>query len=298
MNSNSSVELTERIVQKATSLGATIAGIASVESLKTSPSHQIYSKIGMDLKVQWQHARDADKFSELAWPTDAVSAVVIGVVHKANEPELDWWDGQGGTPGNRILIQINRKLSEWIEHTLGITTYKLPYMIEKGGIFLKDAAVMAGLGCIGNSNLIINPIYGPRIRYRALLMDREADATGPIEFNPCQDCKQPCRKACPIKAFQHPVYPADVLGQHELPGINGTYDRVTCYVKMEKDVEDTVIEMQGDEGKQNGIRQAIDKFEGGVLIKPAADTQSRSYVKYCRRCELACPVGKQKSRQI
>jgi epoxyqueuosine reductase len=46
------------------------------------------------------------------------------------KPELDWWDGKG-TPGNRILVRINEKLSEWIENTFSVKTYKLPYFVEQ-----------------------------------------------------------------------------------------------------------------------------------------------------------------------
>ena len=56
MSSISSSGLTERIVEKAKLLGATIAGVASVNALKGSPSHLIYPKIGMNLKVHWQKA--------------------------------------------------------------------------------------------------------------------------------------------------------------------------------------------------------------------------------------------------
>ncbi len=291
MNTVSSSELTEKIVEKAKSLGASIAGVTSVESLKESPSHRIYPKIGMNLEVHWRDAKDNVKPDEVTWPVDAVSAVVIGVAHNADEPELDWWDGKG-TPGNRILVRINKKLSEWIVNTFPGKTYKLPYFIEKGGIFLKDAAVMAGLGCIGKNNLVITPGYGPRIRFRALLLDREAEATGPLEFNPCEGCKQPCRKACPIKAFQNTVYSADALGQSILPGINGTYDRVTCNVKMEKDIEEAVMAMPvGDEEHQE-VRLAIDEFEEGVMVTPKGDKEPYYFVKYCRGCELVCPVGK------
>ena len=156
MNFVSSSELTEKIVDKAKSLGAAIAGVASVESLKASPSYRIYPEIGMNLRVHWQDAKDDVKPGELAWPADAVSVVVIGVEHNTDKPELDWWDGMG-TPGNRILMRINKKLSEWIENRFSVKTYKFSYFVEKGGIFLKDAAVMAGLGCIGNNNLVITP---------------------------------------------------------------------------------------------------------------------------------------------
>ncbi len=291
MNSFSSSELTEKIVEKAILLGAAIAGVARVESLKTSPSHRIYSKIGMNLKVHWREAKNHVKHDTVAWPADAVSAVVIGVAHNADEPELDWWDGKG-TPGNRILIQINQKLSEWIENTFSVKTYKLPYFLEKGGIFLKDAAVMAGLGCIGKNNLVVTPVYGPRIRFRALLLDRKADTTGPLEFNPCEGCKQPCRKACPVKAFQNTVYSVDALKQSILPGINGTYDRVTCNVKMEKDIEEAVMAIPAGDQEHQEVRLAIDEFEEGVKVKPKSDREPYYCVKYCRECELACPVGK------
>ena len=292
MNTFSSSELTEKIVEKAKSLGAAIAGIASVESLRDSPSHRIYPKIGMNLDMNWRDAKDDIKPDGVAWPADAVSVVVIGVEHNADKPELDWWDGQG-TPGNRILIRINKKLSEWIENILSVKTYKLPYFVEKGGIFLKDAAVMAGLGCIGKNNLVITPGYGPRIRFRALLLDREAEATGPLEFNPCESCKQPCRKACPVKAFQNTVYSAGALGQSKLPGINGTYDRVTCNLKMEKDIEEAVMAMPADNEEHQEVRLAIDEFEEGIKVKSKGDNEPFCCVKYCRRCELVCPAGNQ-----
>ena len=291
MNFLSNSDLTKKIVEKAKSLGATIAGVASVESLRASPSHRIYPKIGMNLKVNWQDAEDDVKPEEVVWPADAVSVVVIGVEHNADKPELDWWDGKG-TPGNRILIRINKKLSDWIENTFSAKTYKLPYFVEKGGIFLKDAAVMAGLGCIGKNNLVITPEYGPRIRLRALLLDRKAEATGPLEFNPCEDCKQPCRKACPIKAFQNTVYAANELGQFKLPGINGTYDRLTCNVKMEKDIEEAVMAIPAGDEEHQEVRLAIDEFEEGVAVKPKSDKQPYYCVEYCRGCELVCPVGK------
>ena len=290
MKSFHSPELTEKIIEKAKSLGADIAGIASVEALKASPSHRIYPKIGMNLQVQWQDAKDDIKPDPVAWPPDAVSAVVIGVAHNADEPELDWWGGKG-TPGNRILIRINKKLSEWIENTFSVKTHNLPYHVEKGGIFLKDAAVMAGLGCIGKNNLVITPGYGPRIRFRALLLDRKAEANGPQDFNPCTDCEQPCRKACPLKAFQNTIYTADELDQSILPGINGTYDRVSCSVKMAENVEDAVTAMPVNDEEQQKVRQAIYEFNEFVTVKPKGNREPYFCVQYCRECELSCPVG-------
>ncbi len=294
MNALSRVELADKIIEKARCLGATVAGITDLEPLKVSPSHRIFPKIGMNLKAHHRNWKDTDKADKVAWPENAVSAVVIGVVHNANEPELDWWDGKG-TPGNRILIRINKKLSEWIERKLTIKTHKLPYMIEKGGIFLKDAAVRAGLGRIGKNNLVITPAYGPRIRFRALLLERKVEPTGPLEFNPCEDCNQPCRKACPVKAYKKIVYSAEALAQSTLPGIDGTYDRVTCNIKMEKDIADALRSLKADDLERIGVKKAIEEFEEDLKVEHKVDKTPQYCVKYCRRCELACPVGKQET---
>ena len=125
MSTPSPSELTERIVEKARALGASVVGIADVGTLKRSPSHLIYPKIGMDPEVPWQDAPEEALHHEVDWPADAVSAVVIGVEHPSSRPELDWYDGKG-TPGNRILIRITKKLSAWLEETFSVKSYRPP----------------------------------------------------------------------------------------------------------------------------------------------------------------------------
>jgi len=285
-----SSKLTKQIIEKALSLGASVSGIADIEHLKTSPSHRIYSKIGLHLHDIYSDTKGQNVSTDVVWPEDAVSVVVIGIEHSADELELDWWDGTG-TPGNRQLLQVNAQLAQWITNTCSITTYKLPYYVENGGIFLKDAAVHAGLGCIGQNNLLITPEYGPRIRLRALLINREAAPTGPTDFFPCDACEQFCRKACPIGAFHKGVYSPQELCQRILPGIDGTYDRVRCNSKMEKDIDDAAKILSTDDKSQQEMRQLIDQFEKSHLKQPDDDKPVDYCVKYCRKCELSCPVG-------
>lgn len=283
--------LVQDILDKAKSLGASVAGIARVEDLKDSPSHLVYPRIGSDLDTHWPDPKDDSHIVEVAWPEDAVSAVVIGVVHSADNPELDWWDGKG-TPGNRILMRINRDLSQWLESPFDCTTYKLPYLVEKGGILLKDAAVMAGLGCIGQNNMVITPEYGPRIRFRALLLNRDAESTGPIEFRPCDDCWQPCRTACPVKAFQNTTYSAEELGLSQLPATDGTYDRVSCNAKMGQDTDEALQAMQSRDTDDEAIKQSIAEFEVSENKALTGNDTLAYCVKFCRECEWSCPVGK------
>jgi epoxyqueuosine reductase len=146
--------LNAQIIEQALSFGASVAGIASVEALKNSPSHIVFEKLDNFDRVRPMDPGDAAP-GQTAWPVNVGSAVVVGVKHPEDKPELDWWQNGllGGTPGNRVLMDIVASLSDWFIQETRYKTYKLPYHFEKGGIFLKDAAVMAGLGCIGKNNL-------------------------------------------------------------------------------------------------------------------------------------------------
>jgi epoxyqueuosine reductase len=274
MKPDISPHITQHIVKKAKEFGASLAGIANVEEVKKSPSHFIYGKLD-EYKTVGNIRRGKTNSWKVVWPENAKSVIVIAVVHPKEEPELDWWkDGYtGGTQGNRILMSINAKLSKWMEEKKGIKSTKLPYHIEHGGIFLKDAAVLAGLGCIGKNNMLLTPEYGPRIRLRALLTDVILEATGPVDFDPCKGCDMPCQRVCPQKAFETKIYSEKQYGLPLLPARTGVYSRKLCNVQMERDDkkgEKIVVERQDEMGK---------------------------LVKYCRRCEMVCPVGKEEKRR-
>ena len=291
MNTLSPSELTDRIAEKARSLGASVVGVADVALLKTSPSHRISPRIGMGLEVRWRDAPDDVEPAEVDLPADAVSAVVIGVSHPSDRPELDWYDGTG-TPGNRALISIVKELSDWLEETFSVKSHRPPYFIGSGGVFMKDAAVLAGLGCVGRNNLVITPEHGPRIRWRVLLLDRVAQATGPVEYDPCDGCDEPCRRACPVGAFEETAYDATALEQSQLPGTDGTYDRITCNTKMAQDVEDAAGALAASEDDRKGLASTMNAFEEVVMALPTAGGEPQYGVKYCRTCELSCPVGR------
>jgi epoxyqueuosine reductase len=255
----------KRIIEVALANGATLAGIASMEALKVSASHTIYTKMGDYAGIGTAKDADALPVNQLFnWPDSVRSVLVIGLSHPEDQPELDWWDGKG-TPGNRILIDIIERTSQQIENSLNIKTRKLHYYVEKGGIFLKDAAVLAGFGCIGKNNMLLTPSNGPRLRLRALFLDAEIHPTGPIAFDPCADCNVYCRRVCPVKAMDEkaPIFQSNEFFER-LPGRDGTYNRELCNVRMEKDVAESSKNADG----------------------------KRARIKYCRKCEFVCPAGK------
>jgi len=230
--------IAEDIVKKAKALGASLAGIVTVASIRNSPSHQAYR--------------------EIQWPNEANSLVVLALRHDHSDPRLDWWDGEQGTPGNRILIGIGKELARWLSREYGITARDLAYQVHEGGIFLKDAAVLAGLGVIGKNNLLITPDFGPRVRLRALMINADVESTGPIDYAPCETCDMPCMRICPQGAFQ-----------------SGSYDRSLCNEQMKQDKENGVTSQEADYVHPSGI-----------------------LIKYCRICEFICPVTRKEENNI
>jgi epoxyqueuosine reductase len=232
INTQTQRKLAIHIIEKAKGFGASMAGLADIASVLDSPSHRIHGNARVS--------------------ADEKSVLVIALAHPRTEPSLDWWDGkEGGSPGNQRLINIGEHLAEWVKDEFNIKVQLLPYHVARGGVFLKDAAVLAGLGIVGVNNLLITPEYGSRIRLRALSLDTKLEPTGPIDFSPCDSCDIPCRTACPQKAF-----------------IQGSYTKDLCMRQMRMDEANRVI-----------------------IEKDVEENLPRACVKYCRICELACPVG-------
>lgn len=262
-------KISGKIIEKAKGFGACLVGITNVEALKESPSHFIHGKLNEYKGVIGTKQTDKIQSKEVTWPENMKSVIVTAVEHPEEKPELDWWkDGYGeGAAGNRILMSINAKLSEWLEEK-GIRTNKLPYYIEHGGIFLKDAAVMAGLGCLGKNNMLVTPEFGPKVRLRAMLVDEALPCTDPIDFDPCKDCSMPCRQACPKEAFRSKIYSGKEFGLEKLPARTGVYSRHLCNVQMELDVDN------------------------GEKIQIEGQDEPGKLVRFCRMCEFTCPIGK------
>jgi len=238
----------QTIVDKALELGASLAGIARVEDLKASKSFEIYDK-----KPYYP------EYKGVEWNSEHKSVLVWALAHPPSEPVLDWWSLKvpGFTPGNRVLRKQSKRLRVWLGEELGISALSLPYQIEYGGTFLKDSAVLAGLGVIGKNNLLVTPELGSDLRLRGIFMEAELEPTGPIEdFDPCNGCDMPCHRACPRGAFR-----------------NGSYEQSFCKQEMDQNDAD------------------VKELDGPVMgIEDPSDV-----IVYCRGCENACPVGGEKA---
>jgi epoxyqueuosine reductase len=224
---------TTKIIETVHSAGADLAGIVDVATAKTAPSYDLHPP---------------------EWPPEVHSVLVFAIRHDIDHPDLDWWDDRpGGTPGNRLLMKIAETARTRLEEIFGITARPLPYHVERGGVYLKDLAVMAGLGVIGKNNLLITRRFGPRVRLRAMFFAQAVPPTPPISFDPCRNCDAPCIAACPRRAFPREAYARNL-----------------CRIQMKADCDNRYILPE--------YRKTTDDPD--------------HFINYCRRCELACPVGR------
>jgi epoxyqueuosine reductase len=220
------------VLTQAQRLGATLAGGVPLPRLESAPAYQTSGKaVGLP-------------------PSGSV--LVLGLAHPESAPQLDWWGGTGGTPGNRALGRLGEQLVAWLTADRGVEARVLPYHVERGGVFLKDAAVLAGLGVMGRNNLVITPRFGPRLRWRGLWVAADIQAPDSLDASPCDECARPCFEACPQEAFR-----------------SGGYERRFCDRQMKAD-EAAPVTRRAD--------------QADLDLPP-------KYVRYCRECEWACPVG-------
>ena len=237
--------LSTAVIAKAESFPGIKAGIARLEDILKAASYQVVPD------GEWSTRLSKNKGTVTEWPPDAKFVLILGLRHAEDNPRLDWWDG-GNTMGNRQLIELCDSLKQWLKNEHGLSALPMPYHVESGGLFLKDAAVLSGMGIVGRSNLLLNPEWGPRIRFRSILIEGKFKPTGPLEgFSPCESCGELCHSACPQNVFSA-----------------GDYHRPSCIEQLNADIAN---KMPDGEIGEDGIPRLV--------------------IKFCRACELACPVG-------
>jgi len=92
----------------------------------------------------------------------------------------------------------------------------------KGDLHLRKAAVEAGLGSRGKSDLLITKEYGPRVRLFGVITDANLEPTPKDENNYCINCSK-CIESCPSGALSEsgcdPKKCARFAMKHGLPSI-------------------------------------------------------------------------------
>ncbi len=159
----------------------------------------------------------------------AKSVIVMAVAHSlgaVRTPDIKLWT-RNKMQTSRILDQAAEKLGRFLERqgflSLPVssdkpveihrrdpeTGKKLPRTRTVSHLSLKHAAVSAGLGNIGRSNLLLTERFGPHQRLCAVITEAPLEADKPFHGDLCIVGCSRCEKACPVKALENGNYSVD-----------------------------------------------------------------------------------------
>ncbi|MEM3088898.1 MAG: 4Fe-4S binding protein [Candidatus Bathyarchaeia archaeon] len=179
------VDLTQEIKTIALSEGACLFGVAPVERFQDAPSgqrpHEILPKarnvVVIGLKL-------------LNGIVETLPSRPYALQYTLLNNEL-----------NRIALKISRYLEAQGYRSLPIPAsgYMLPRKLM-GEISHRHAAVMAGLGELGVSNLLITREFGPRVRLVSVVTEAPLKSSPLIQNRVCNRCYK-CVEACPVHAL-------------------------------------------------------------------------------------------------
>ncbi|MBN2297713.1 MAG: epoxyqueuosine reductase [Deltaproteobacteria bacterium] len=224
---------------------------------------------------------------------DARSVIVMAVAHSLGAvyaPDIMIWT-RNKMQTSRLLDQVSEKVARFLEKNgylaMPVSADKPSPMFKKdpatgkrfhitrfaGHISAKHAAVSAGMGQIGRSNLLLTPEYGPSQRLGTILTTAELSPDPPRDFNLCPDNCRLCEKACPVGALKDGRFDVDrcfiywTLGLKELPPKN--LRQWPSFLKL-----------------------LVRHLKARDLIFELGQTYITD-VDFCIECMRACPVGSQ-----
>jgi len=111
----------------------------------------------------------------------------------------------------------------------GFKSKIIPY---KPGLYLKDAAALAGIGPIGKNNLLITKKFGSQVRLRALVTNAELLYGRTIsESRYCNGCNI-CAKSCPADALKEENYNEELCRKYCLENLKNLSDYTVLWCNI------------------------------------------------------------------
>lgn len=195
--------------------GADLVGIVAADVFDSFPKHWI----------GWKIKAYSEKIKEIM--PDAKSVVVVGyhvwddVFEVAVRKRGQDWHYPGYSPLTILTHEITSYLQSNGYRAVASSSPDEPLFSRK------RLAQLAGFGAFGKNSLIINPKFGPWVRFDALPTNAELVPDKPFEQDLCGDCNR-CEKACPVKALTNYNVDADrcLVGIHLINKEASKYKKV------------------------------------------------------------------------
>jgi epoxyqueuosine reductase len=175
----------------------------------------------------------------------ARSVIVMAVAHSLGAvyaPSIRLWT-RNKMQTSRLLDGAAEKLSRFLERnghlSLPVSADK-PVEIHKidpatgrcfahtkviGHLSLKHAAVSAGLGQIGRSNLLLTERFGPHQRLGAVITEAVLEPDPRRDLHLCIDSCRTCEASCPVGALRDGAYDVDPCFNYWSYGLDRLYPR-------------------------------------------------------------------------
>lgn len=178
------------------------------ENTLTHELEKYAKKIGIDL-IGFADPRHFTRYPKRNRPTHFLKeakSVIIAAIYM-HDISLDIWTRtEKNKEGFHFLDSILENklflLKDFLEER-GYESKIIPY---QPGIYLKEAAALAGIGSIGKNNLLTTERFGSQHRLRGMVSSAPLNTGEPIEEKIyCEGCKE-CIKVCPAKALSEKGY--------------------------------------------------------------------------------------------
>ncbi|MEM2128222.1 MAG: 4Fe-4S double cluster binding domain-containing protein [Candidatus Methanomethyliaceae archaeon] len=237
---------TEEILSLARSSGAAVAGIADLSLLYDLPT------FGGVLLNEFKYAISV----VVPLPNIAVERISL------EDPGILY--AHAYHSANALIDSITLKLSARIMEK-GFSSLVIPASLrvdpskELGHASHKAFACAAGLGWIGRNGLLVNPLYGPRVRLGTVLTDMPLKPGKPLN-NQCGKCRL-CVDSCPSGALKYSEFESHPRYREEI------FDHQKCAARL-------------------------NKFKEKFFQKPF---QAAYAAPICGICIKVCPIGRPRS---
>ncbi len=142
-----------------------------------------------------------------------------------------------------------------------------------GDVSMRHAAVAAGLGNLGRHNLVINPEFGTRMIYTAVLTELPLSSDPPIEEDLCIHCDL-CVEACPAGALDEEGK-TDLIkcANYSQPyGLGGMIGYLKKFIGASAEAQKELLK--------------------DPLVLSLYQAQFIGFQYTCWRCMAVCPVGR------
>lgn len=163
------------------------------------------------------------------------TVIVIGM--HLYDVNLDAWcrDEKKGKSlhfADSILVNQCHQIKSFLAKK-GFKSKIIPY---EPGLYLKDAAALAGVGLIGKNNLLITKSFGSQVRLRALVANVELSHGTPIyESEYCENCTL-CLNSCPAGALEEGKYNKELCLTYCLKNVNKLSENTVIWCNICIDV--------------------------------------------------------------